>query len=84
MFGWSGQRAVDELRLELERLAADAVETGVDVFVDIAVVVDALEEVTNELRVLRVRGADEEVRLGVDSTRQLAPGDRDAVDVLLR
>ena len=43
-----GALAVDELVLALERLAADAVEAGVDVLVDVAVVVDPLEELPDE------------------------------------
>ena len=43
-----GALAVDELVLGLERLAADAVEAGVDVLVDVAVVVDPLEELLDE------------------------------------
>ena len=40
--------AVDELLLGLEGLAADAVEAGVDVLVDVAVVVDPLQELADE------------------------------------
>ena len=45
---------VDELVLGLERLAADAVEAGVDVLVDVAVVIDPLQEVLHELLVALV------------------------------
>ena len=51
---WIGAVAVDELGLGLERLAADAVEPGVDVLVDVAVVVDPLEEVLDEALVALV------------------------------
>ena len=80
------QRAetVDEFVLGLERLAADAVEAGVDVLVDVAVVVDPLEEVTNERLVALVGRADEEVVCGVDPPRQLAPALDDLVGELLR
>ena len=64
-----GTASVDELGVLLERLAADAVEAGVDVLVDIAVVVDPSQEVTDELRMRRVRRADEEIRLRVDPSR---------------
>ena len=40
--------AVDQLVFGLERLAADAVEARVDVFVDVAVVVDPLQELPDE------------------------------------
>ena len=49
-----GALAVDELVLGLERLAADAVEPGVDVLVDVAVVVDPLQEVLDEALVALV------------------------------
>ncbi len=76
--------AVDELVLGLELLAADAVEAGVDVLVDIPVVIDALEELTDERLVPVIRSADVEVRLGADRSGQRAPHLADAVDVLLR
>ena len=76
--------AVDELVLGLEGLAADAVEAGVDVFVDVAVVVDPLQELADERLVPLVARPDEEVRLRVQARRQAAPGLGDLVDVLLR
>ena len=79
-----GALAVDELVLALERLAADAIEAGVDVLVDVAVVVDLLEELLDEGLVSLVRRPDEVVDRRVDPLRQLLPGDGDLVDVLLR
>ena len=76
--------AVDELVLGLERLAADAVEPRVDVFVDVAVVVDPLQELADEGLVALVARADEEVRLGVQARREVAPDLGDLVDVVLR
>ena len=58
-----GAFAVDELLRRLERFAAHAVEAGVDVLVDVPAVVDPLQEVTHELLVALVGGANEEVRL---------------------
>ena len=78
-----GALAVDELVLRLELLAADAVQAGVHVLVDVAVVVDPLDEVTHELLVAVVRRSDEEVGLRADGWRQLAPDLADAVDVVL-
>src|SRR5207253_9583983 len=52
---------VDELRRSLELLAADAIEAGIGVLVDVAVVVDALEEVLDEPMMTLVARADEEV-----------------------
>src|SRR5207247_180843 len=78
-----GAEAVDEIGLVLELLAADAVEPRVDVLVDVAVVVDALEELLDEALVPLVGRADEEVVLSIDTPRQLAPVVGDAVDVLL-
>ena len=75
--------AVDELVLGLEGFATDAVEAGIDVLVDVAVVVDALEELADEGLVALVARSDEEVRLGVQARRQAAPGLGDLVDVLL-
>ena len=71
-----GALAVDELVFRLELLAADAVQAGVDVLVDIAVVVDALEEVTDERLVAVIRGSDVEVGLAPTapgSARQTSP-----------
>ena len=72
-----GALAVDELVLRLELLAADAVQAGVYVLVDVAVVVDPLEEVTDELLVAVIRRADVEVGLGADGfvarSRQTSP-----------
>jgi hypothetical protein len=79
-----GTLAVHELRLGLEGLAAHAVETGVDVLVDVPVVVDPLDEVLDEADVPLVGRADEEVDVSADSWRQLPPHLGDAVDVLLR
>ena len=52
---------VDELRLRLESLTADAVQTGVDVLIDVAGVVDPLDEVLDERLVLFIGRANEEV-----------------------
>src|SRR3954447_20008980 len=65
--------AVDEVGLALEGLAADAVEPGIDVLVDVAVVVDPLQELLDEALVALVRGADEEVVFRIDRPRQLTP-----------
>ena len=73
-----------QLVLVLEGLAADAVEACVDVLVDVAVVVHPLQEVLDEALVPVIARADEEVGRGIEPGRQLAPGDGDAVGVLLR
>ncbi len=73
--------AVDELGLRLELFAADAVETGVDVLVDVAVVVDPLDELLDESLVSLISRANEEVVVGIDPPRQLFPGFGDLVDV---
>ncbi len=80
-----GALAVDELRLGLERLAADAVQTGVDVLIDVvaAVVANALQELLHELLVPVVARPDEEVVGDVETGRQGAPCLGDAVDVVL-
>ena len=78
-----GALAVDELVLVLEGLAADAIEPGVDVLVDVAVVVDALQEVLDEALVALIGRPDEVVDRRVDARRQLLPRDDDLVDVLL-
>ena len=62
-----GALAVDELVLGLERLAADAVQPGVDVLVDVAVVVDPLQEVLDEALVPLIGRPDEEVDRRVDA-----------------
>ena len=79
-----GTLPVHELVLVLERLAADAVETRVGVLVDVAVVVDPLDELLDESLVALIRRADEEVDAGTDLLRDLAPLLRDLVDVDLR
>ena len=56
-----GAEAVDEIGLALELLAADAVQPRVDVLVDVAVVVDPLQELLDEALVALVGRADEEV-----------------------
>ena len=76
--------AVDELVFGLERLAPDAVEPCVDVLVDIAVVVDPLQELADERLVPFVARPDEEIGLGIQARREAAPGLGDLVDVLLR
>ena len=68
-----GAEAVDQVGLVLELLAADAVKAAVDVLVDVAVVVDPLEELLDEALMTLVRRADEEVVLDVDLLRQLTP-----------
>ncbi len=62
--------AVDELGLRLERLAADAVEALVRVLVDVAVVVDPLEEVLDERLVALVARADEEVGVRIQTVQE--------------
>ena len=79
-----GALAVDELVLVLEGLAADAVEPGVDVLVDVAVVVDALQEVLDEALVALIGRSDEVVDRRVDAGGKLLPGADDLIDVLLR
>ena len=79
-----GALAVDEVCLGLERLATDAVEPGVDVLVDVPVVVEPLQEALDELLVLLVARADEEVVRGIESLWELTPDARDLVGVLLR
>ncbi len=76
--------SIDELGLGLECLAAHAVQARIHTLVDVTVVVDPLKEVTHELLVARVRGANVEVRLGANCGWQRAPHLADAVDVLLR
>ena len=76
-----GAQAVDEIGLALELLALHAVEPGVDVLVDVAVVVDALQELLHEALVPLVGRPDEEVVLGIDPFRKLAPVFGDSVDV---
>src|SRR5207247_5912706 len=78
-----GTKPVNEITLALELLAADAVQAAVDVLVDVAAVVDSLEEVLDEALVSLVGRADEEVIVGIDAPRQLAPGLDDLVDVRL-
>ena len=78
-----GALAVDELRLGLELLAADAVEPRVDALVDVAVVVEPLQEVLDECLVLFVGRANEEIELRVDPPRQLLPVLDDPIGVLL-
>jgi hypothetical protein len=75
--------AVDEIGLALELLAADAVQPCVDVLIDVAVVVDALQKLLDEALVTLVGRPDEEVVLSIDPSRQLAPVFGDAVDVRL-
>ena len=81
-----GALAVDELVLGLERLAAEAVQPGVDVLVDVvaAVVPDALEELLDEGLVALIARADEEVVGRVHAPRQLLPGADDPVGVRAR
>src|SRR5438132_968370 len=78
-----GANAVDELGFGLELLAAEAIEPRVDVLVNIAVVVDALQELLHETRMTLVACADEEVIGRVQTPGQLLPGARDPVGVLL-
>ena len=79
-----GALAVDEIGLGLERLAADAVQPGVHVLVDVPVVVQLLQEPLHEALVLLVARADEEVVRRIEALRELTPDDRDLVGVLLR
>ena len=76
--------AVDQLGLRLELFTTDAVETRVDVLVDVAVVVDPLDELLDESLVSLVGCANEEVVVGINPPRQLFPGIGDLVDVGLR
>ena len=76
--------AVHQLFLGLELLAAVAVQAGVDVLVDVAVVVDPLQEVLDVALVALIAGADEEVVDRVEASRQLLPGADDGVGVRLR
>ena len=73
-----------QLLLGLELLTADAIPACVDVLVDVAVVVHPLKELADEALVPVVARADEEVGLGVQPRRQVAPRDGDAVRILLR
>ena len=66
--------AVHEFILVLERLAVDAVPAGIDVLIDVAVVVDALEEGSDEGRALIAR-PDEEVIRDVEALGQFPPDD---------
>ena len=79
-----GALAVDEIVLGLERLAADAVQPGVHVLVDVPVVVQRLQESLHEPLVLFVARADEEVVRRIEALRELTPDDRDLVGVRLR
>ena len=81
-----GALAVDELRLRLEGLAADAVQPCVDVLVDVvaAVVPDLLEELLDEPLVPVVARADEEVVSDVEAGGERPPRLDDPVRVLLR
>ena len=76
--------AVNQLGLGLELLASDAVEARVDALVDVAVVVDPLQELPDELLVPVVGRPNEEVVRRVEASRELPPDLRDPVDVLLR
>ena len=80
-----GALAVDELVLRLERLAADAVQAGVDVLVDVlaAVVADPLQELLDEALVPVVARADEEVVGHAEAGGERPPRLHDAVGVLL-
>jgi hypothetical protein len=75
--------AVDEVVLGLELLAADAVEARVDVLVDVAVVVDPLQERADEDLVVLVARPDEVVGLGIQPRRERTPRLGDLVDVIL-
>src|SRR5262245_22934053 len=58
--------AVDEILLLLEALAADAVPTFVSALVDVASLIDALDEFRHAGVVTRLRGADEIVERQVE------------------
>ena len=77
---------VDQLVLRLERLAADAVETRVDVLVDVvaSVVADPLQELLDEPLVAVVARPDEEVVGDVEAGGERPPRLDDLVRVLLR
>src|SRR3712207_7147836 len=79
-----GTLAVHELVRRLEGFTADAVEPDVRVLVDVAVVVDPLDELLDEALVLLVRRPDEEIDVGADLLRYRPPLLCDPVDVLLR
>ena len=73
-----------DLRLGLEVGAAWAVPALVHPLVDVAVVVDALDDLLDPLHVALVRGPDEEVVGGVDLGRHLLEAWREAVAELAR
>ena len=75
--------AVHELVLGLEGFAADAVEPCVDIFVDVAMLVHALEKSADERLVPLVGRSDEEVGLSTHGPGQRSPGLGDLVDVRL-
>jgi hypothetical protein len=75
--------AVDEFGLGVERLAARAVQPHIDALVDLAAVVDALDELLDRCFVPRVGGANEEVVRSVDPLRHLFERGSVPVDELL-
>ena len=78
---WAGV-ALAQLRLGLEVGAAGAVPALIHPLVDVAVVVDALNDLLDLRLVLGVGGADEEVVRGVDLRHQLLEPGRVAVGEL--
>ena len=76
--------AVLELGVGLEVGAARAVPALVVAGIDVAVVVNALDDLGDLLHVLAIRGADEEVVRHVERGRQLAEADRVAIPELPR
>ena len=75
---------LDELVLAVERLARRAVPAAVAALVDVARLVDALEDALHLRLVLGVGGADEEVVGGVEHTAQGAEALREHVGLLAR
>ena len=81
---WIGHVAVDELVLGVVRLAGDAVEALVGVELDVAVVVDPLEELLHRPLVAGLGGADEVVLVMSSSGPSAAEPRARAVGPLLR
>jgi len=74
---------VNELRLRVKRLAAGAVEPGVDALVDFTRVVDPLHELLHSSFVTGIGRADEEVVGGIHTPRHLLERGRIPIDELL-
>src|SRR5207302_8161794 len=78
-----GARAVDRLLLRVETLAADPVEPSVRAEVDLAPVVERLEDRLDDALVPRLGGADEVVVRDAEPPPRLAEDGRDRVGVRL-